>query len=215
MSLTAYFRQHRIYLALVALCVIGAAYFLANCTKAEIHIFLNSGNSSWADQFFPVFTNLGDGIIFPILLVPALFVKRRFSFAVLTAALLTLVLSGILKEIYKDEPRPIKYFELIGEDLRQIPGVKPHYYRSFPSGHTTAAFAAWGILALNTVRWPLKIVCLLVAVGVAYSRMYLSLHFLRDVTAGAVLGTLIAFLASFWSQRLKAQFWNKKWLNLS
>jgi len=215
MSLTAYFRQHRIYLALVALCVIGAAYFLAYFSKAEIHTFINAWNSAEADQFFPIFTYLGDGIIFPILLLPALFVKRQFSFAILMSALLTLILSGALKELYKDEPRPIKYFELMDQDLRQIPGVKPHYYRSFPSGHTTAAFAAWGLLALSTTRWFFKIAFLLIALGVAYSRMYLSLHFLRDVTAGALLGTFIAFFAGYWSQRLKAEFWNKKWIDIS
>lgn len=215
MSLTAYFRQHRIYLALVALCVIGAAYFLANFSKVEIHTFINNWNTPVADQFFPIFTYLGDGIIFPILLLPALFVKRQFSFAVLVAALLTLIISGVLKEIYKDEPRPIKYFELIDEDLRQIPGVKPHYYRSFPSGHTTAAFAAWGLLALSSSKWFFKIACLLVALGVAYSRMYLSLHFLRDVMAGALLGTFIAFFAAFWSQGLKSKFWNRKWIDIS
>ncbi len=215
MSLTAFFRQHRAYLALVALCVIGAAYFLANFSKTEIHQFINSWNAPWADQFFPIWTYLGDGIIFPILLIPALFLKRSFSFSLLVASLLTLVLSGVLKEIYKDEPRPIKYFELIDVELRQIPGVKPHYYRSFPSGHTTAAFAAWGVIALSVASWRLKTVFLLIAISVAYSRMYLSLHFLRDVTAGAILGTLIAFFAVFWSQRLKAQFWHKKWIDRS
>jgi membrane-associated phospholipid phosphatase len=215
MSLTAHFRQHRIYLALVALCVIGAAYFLGNYSKEEIHLFINGIHAPWADAFFPIYTYLGDGIIFPILLVPALFVKRYFSFSLLLAALLTLVLSGVLKQLNKEEPRPIKYFEIIDKNLRQIPGVKPHYYRSFPSGHTTAAFAAWGLIAISMAKWPWKIMCLLIAVGVAYSRMYLSMHFLRDVTAGALLGTFIAFIASYWSQRLKSEFWSKKWIDLT
>jgi membrane-associated phospholipid phosphatase len=64
-------------------------------------------------------------------------------------------------------------------------------------------------------KWPWKIICLLIAVGVAYSRMYLSMHFLRDVTAGALLGTFIAFIASYWSQRLKSEFWSKKWIDLT
>tara|TARA_R110002050_G_scaffold63696_3_gene139077 strand:+ start:5825 stop:6472 length:648 start_codon:yes stop_codon:yes gene_type:complete len=214
MSLTAHFRQHRTYLALIAFFVIGAAYFLATYSKEEIHLFINGIHAPWADAFFPLYTYLGDGIIFPILFLPALFIKRYFSFSLLLAALLTLVLSGILKEINKEEPRPIKYFELIGQDLRQIPGVKPHYYRSFPSGHTTAAFAAWGLIALSLAKWPWKIIFLLIAVGVAYSRMYLSLHFLRDVTAGALLGTFIAFFASYWGQRLNSEFWSKKWIDL-
>jgi membrane-associated phospholipid phosphatase len=214
MSLTAYFRQHRIYLALVGLCIIGAAYFLANFSKAEIHLFINLNHAVWADNFFPVFTHLGDGLIFPVLVIPFLFVKRHYSLGLIISALLTLVLSGVIKQYYKDEPRPIKHFELIDKELRQIPGVKPHYYRSFPSGHTTAAFAAFGLIALNLGKLPWQLACIVIAIGVAYSRMYLSLHFLRDVTAGAALGTLIAFFAVYFSQRMKSQFWNKKWINL-
>jgi len=215
MSLTAHFRQHRIYLALVALWVIGAAYFLANFSKEEIHLFINGIYAPWADQFFPMFTYLGDGVIFPALLLPSLFFKRKYGFSILVAALFTLVLSGVLKELNKQEPRPVKYFETIDQDLRQIPSVKPHFYRSFPSGHTTAAFAAWGVVALSLAKWPLKLGCLIIALGVAYSRMYLSMHFLRDVTAGAVLGTFIAFFANYWSERLKGEFWSKKWIDLA
>lgn len=213
MNLATHFRQHRIYLALVALCVIGAAYFLAIYSKADIHLFINNYHSSEADVFFPVFTYLGDGIIFPILLIPFLFRARRFSFAMLAGALLTLFLSAGLKQYYREEPRPIKYFENLGQELRQIPGVKPHYYRSFPSGHTTAAFAAWGIVAISYTNWSVKILCLVLAIGVAYSRMYLSMHFLRDVTAGALLGTIIAFFATYFAGRLKSDFWSKKWIN--
>jgi membrane-associated phospholipid phosphatase len=214
MSLTAYFRQHRIYLALVGLCIIGAAYFLANFGKAEIHLFINQNHAPWADKFFPVLTLLGDGLIFPVLVIPFLFVKRHYSLGLIISALLTLVLSGLIKQHYKEEPRPIKYFELIDEELRQTPGVKPHYYRSFPSGHTTTAFAIFGLIALSLAKLPLQLVCIAIAIGVAYSRMYISMHFLRDVTAGALLGTFIAFFAAYFSQRMKARFWNLKWINL-
>jgi membrane-associated phospholipid phosphatase len=215
MNLAAYFRQHRIYLALVGFFIIGAAYFLANFSKAEIHLFINQHHAPWADIFFAVFTHIGDGLIFPVLLIPFLFVKRHYSLGLIISALSTLAISGAIKQYYKEEPRPIKYFELIDQELRQIPGVKPHYYRSFPSGHTTAAFAAFGLVALSIGRLPWQLVCIIIAIGAAYSRMYLSMHFLRDVTAGAVLGTFIAFFAAYFSQRMQSQFWNKKWINLS
>jgi membrane-associated phospholipid phosphatase len=58
---------------------------------------------------------------------------------------------------------------------------------SFPSGHTSAAFSLFICLALITPRkWaPLWVVS---AWAVAYSRIYLSQHFLEDVLLGSVIG---------------------------
>jgi undecaprenyl-diphosphatase len=60
---------------------------------------------------------------------------------------------------------------------------------SFPSGHATTAFAAGVALAILAprLRWP----ALALAAVVAYSRVYLGVHFWADILAGAALGALI------------------------
>ncbi|MFC3788977.1 phosphatase PAP2 family protein [Paenibacillus sp. GCM10012307] len=75
---------------------------------------------------------------------------------------------------------------------------------SFPSGHTTAIFA-W-MLPLMFAETALMILLLPVAIilliSVAWSRMYLGLHYPSDVVAGAVIGSLTASLVSslsWWS----------------
>lgn len=67
---------------------------------------------------------------------------------------------------------------------------------SFPSGHSGAAFslvgASWWFAPL------LFPVVLLMAVVVAFSRVYLGVHYLSDVVMGAVLGLVAGSLCSHW-----------------
>ena len=67
---------------------------------------------------------------------------------------------------------------------------------SFPSSHAANAFAlAWGLGA----RWRRGIPLFLVlAMLVAFSRMYLNRHFLSDVVAGALIGVICAWVAARW-----------------
>ena len=63
---------------------------------------------------------------------------------------------------------------------------------SFPSGHTTQAFAIAVVLATAYSDHPwVGITALSVAGAVGYSRLYLHKHFLSDVMAGAVLGSAV------------------------
>ena len=72
--------------------------------------------------------------------------------------------------------------------IREVPFVENAYFNSFPSGHTTAAFAFFCALSILARKHPLlQSLFFLLAAGVAYSRMYLSQHFLADVLAGSLL----------------------------
>ncbi len=62
---------------------------------------------------------------------------------------------------------------------------------SFPSGHTTQAFAAASVFAAEVHPLWAKALIYGVAGGVATARMYHDAHFLSDVTAGATIGTVI------------------------
>lgn len=78
-------------------------------------------------------------------------------------------------------------------------GRKPLVDSSFPSGHTTAIFA-WliPIIAASGV-WVVIVlpVALFVGLSVAWSRMYLGLHYPSDVAAGALVGTLTALAVEY------------------
>ena len=65
----------------------------------------------------------------------------------------------------------------------------PSHGKSFPSGHTTLAFATATSIAFEYRKWYFVLPAYCWAASVGYSRMYLGRHYPTDALAGAVLGT--------------------------
>jgi undecaprenyl-diphosphatase len=85
-------------------------------------------------------------------------------------------------------------------DLQALIGVPGS--SSFPSGHAMTAFAAAGAIAVLAPR--LRVPALALAALVAFSRVYLGVHFWLDVLAGAALGLAIGFaVARLFRSRLR------------
>ncbi|HKZ59074.1 MAG TPA: phosphatase PAP2 family protein [Candidatus Thermoplasmatota archaeon] len=61
----------------------------------------------------------------------------------------------------------------------------------FPSGHTSAASTTWGTLAAKLRKAPVALAGAAVTVAVGLSRMYLGVHYGRDVVGGALLGLAV------------------------
>ena len=66
---------------------------------------------------------------------------------------------------------------------------------SFPSGHTSSAFAIATSLSIAYPKWYVIAPSYLWASSVGYSRMHLGVHYPSDVLAGALVGTGSAFLS--------------------
>ena len=79
--------------------------------------------------------------------------------------------------------------------------------KSFPSGHTSQAFAMATTLTLQYKKWYVTVPSYLWAGSVGYSRMYLGKHYPSDVLAGAIIGAGSSYLGYIISNKL---FRNKK-----
>lgn len=91
--------------------------------------------------------------------------------------------SGALK-LWVDRDRP----PLADPDPEPLVELPVTY--SFPSGHATVSFACATVLALAVPRLRAPLYAL--AALIAFSRVYVGVHYPGDVVAGAALGVLIA-----------------------
>ena len=65
---------------------------------------------------------------------------------------------------------------------------------SFPSGHTQSAVGTFGSIAYTTKHNKLRIACIVIAVLVAFSRMYIGVHTPLDVIVSVVIALVLIFL---------------------
>ena len=156
---------------------------------------INSNHNEIADQFFKYFTHYGDGIMWAPLGLFCLYFRRKYFIAVVAGVLISTIIAQFLKRVvYPDELRPIAYLSETFP-VHQIAGVELKRIHSFPSGHTTTAFAMALIMAhmINKKAW--SIILPLFAGLAAYSRVYLGQHFPTDALAGMCIGVLSAVLS--------------------
>ena len=180
---------HKVYFIIYVAITLIAALFLILFSKSEIHIYLNKFHTNWLDPIFRYTTDLGDGMAIVVVSVILLFFSKRKMFQVALSGVLSGVIAQFLKKVvFGPTPRPSAYFEDLNIPLHYVDGVELHTAFSFPSGHATAIFTLITSLVLILKRPKLDVFFIALAVIIAYSRIYLSQHFLGDIFAGSMIG---------------------------
>jgi len=185
-----FFRQNKLVLVLYLLLLIPGIILLLVIPKTTLHLFINHYHISFFDFFFKNLTWLGSGwsvaVLFFILLI------RHKKEAVIYLAgnlLISLIVQGLKHLVFNDMLRPAAYFKGL-HPLYLIPGEAIHLYNSFPSGHSATAFGIFIILIYFVKKPWVKLASLILAMLIAFSRVYLSQHFFMDILAGSFIGTI-------------------------
>lgn len=145
--------------------------------------------SGFLDVVMPLITMLCEAGALWILLGLVLVCRkrtRRLGLMILLGLVLNLILCNLILKPLVARPRPFAQREV------ELLIPMPRDY-SFPSGHTSASFAAVMPLLLEKQRG--RFAALALAVLIALSRLYLYVHFPTDVMVGGILGAFCGLAA--------------------
>ena len=120
------------------------------------------------------------------------------SYELIGAIAINAVASGALKTIF-NRPRP---HETYPDEIFVLTTSSGH---SFPSGHTSLAFATATSLSLTHKKWYVIVPAYLWAGCVGYSRLYLGRHYPSDVICGAVVGAGSSVLSHWLTKKIFKQ----------
>jgi undecaprenyl-diphosphatase len=142
--------------------------------------------AGWLNWLFVDLSRIGIyGLVFLVAgIVLAVLWRRPWLLVVLLAAdLLAVWLSLALRELIGRDRPPLVYPE-------PRPLVTVPHSGSFPSGHASASFACATVIAYASPR--LAVPAFVLAAAIAWSRVYVGVHFPLDVLGGAALGVLVS-----------------------
>ncbi|HSN09626.1 MAG TPA: phosphatase PAP2 family protein [Hanamia sp.] len=193
MTLKSVYKQNQsFFLGYFFLLIVAAFVFLVDSKKAGF-ILLNPYHTNFLNYLFEGFTLIGDGIFSVVVCLALLLMKKRNLSFMVFAGFAT---SGIVAQVLKafiSEARPALFLKKSSYPYF-IDHVTLHNFHSFPSGHTTSAFALVAILAFAFKDKKYAIPLLALGALVGYSRIYLGQHFLHDVVAGSLIGVFFSII---------------------
>ena len=161
-------------------------------SNMDVSVFnlLKAMRNAPADEIMIAITLLGDGLVMTALAAAiVLWLLLHKAWRAALAAMIAVLTGKIFVLLLKygiQRPRPTPSYD--GAELF-----------SFPSSHATMAALIFGILAVlvshSMGRWARALVyavCGLAVVAIAYSRVYLGVHWLSDVLGGLLFGSILA-----------------------
>lgn len=157
--------------------------------------------NSICDIFFKNITHLGDAGIFWIVLTIVLLCFRQTRKAGIYSAcalFLSLIVNNLILKNLIGRVRP---YELI-EGLQCIVG--PAHDASFPSGHTGASFAS-AVSIHKQIPKKYAVFFIVLASLIAFSRLYVGIHYPTDVLGGLVTGIGIGLIVSVVGDKVTAK----------
>ena len=149
----------------------------------KIYSFQHNLNSELFNRIMIFFTNLGDNGIIWIAIALILFLNRKYRkiglFSIISLIRCALAVNVILKPLIH-RPRP---FSKLADIILLIKAPKDY---SFPSGHTAASFVMIFVFFRHIKKYFIPV--FVTGILIAFSRMYLSVHYPSDILIGLIIG---------------------------
>lgn len=175
--------------------------FLQSVQNLDGEILLQIQQHLRTDMLTPLMkfvTFLGNGGWFWILCAVVLLAipkTRKTGYAAVLSLIFGVIVTNLLLKNIVARPRPFAEIEAL------IPLIAKPTDFSFPSGHTTASFAV-ALVMLRMLPKKIGIPAVVLAALVAFSRLYLGVHYPTDVLVGFVVALVGSSLA-VWGVRTK------------
>lgn len=182
--------------------------------QMDILMYINKHHQDLYDALCLYGTFLGDGWFIVAVSLCLFFFKPRLAILLLVSYLLSSAITQSLKHfVFSEYNRPLWHLQNSPAITYYLaPGTDASYSFSFPSGHTTSAFAFFGMLYFFAESNAMRQLWMLLAFFTGFTRMYLLQHFLIDVTVGAFIGFSTAFFVyQFLYLNAKLDFIFTKW----
>ena len=170
---------------------------------------LHSAAGGFFTPFFELISFFGKGGICLILFsLCLLFFKqtRRYGTAMLLGLAIGAIITNLFLKIFVARPRPYADQNSMFYELWLLVGQHLESDKSFPSGHTTAAFACMTPVFIMC-RPPYKIAALCFAILMGIARIYLVVHFPSDVLAGMIVGIIAGCIAVLIAAKLPRRWY--------
>ena len=159
---------------------------------AILEFINNNLQNSILDNLMTIITSLGNNgmiwIVISLILIVSKKYRRVGVLCILALTLSTVIGEGILKNLVQ-RPRPFYEFTDINLLIE-----KPMSY-SFPSGHTGSSFAVAGVIGMLIKKY--RIPVFIFAGLIAFSRLYLFVHYPSDILGGIILGLTCSFIVTY------------------
>ena len=173
------------------------AYFAEHFDLPILDWIAETLHCGFLDFLMPLITVLGNaGIFWIAVAVVLLFIPkyRKIGLGMGAALIIGLLVCNVTLKPLIARPRPYDYqLTHFGKTIELLI-ARPHDF-SFPSGHTLASFEGATVLLIGNKK--LGIPAMILACLIAFSRIYLYVHYPTDVLVSVILGIAFGFLGNW------------------
>ena len=156
--------------------------------ELEILRNIQSIANPFLDILFQLITICGEQMVLVLIISIIYWVKdKKFGEYIAYAVLTSVLVNCVVKDIFKFK-RPI------GEEGIRTLREKTATGYSFPSGHTQGAGSFYGAMAIYIKKKVMYIIAIIMIILIGFSRLYLGVHYPKDVIVGGILGVLISYI---------------------